>query len=325
MSYLHYLCVFGSSLPPVVVGGYHVLLCSVPLYLQLFVWRVYVLFTLFVFVRSSLPPVVCMRTHVLFTLFVFVRFLFTSSCLYEDSCLIYIICVCSVPLYLQLFTLEDSCLIYIIVCSFLFTSSCLQYEDSCLIYIICVCSVPLYLQLFVRGLMSYLNYLCLFGSSLPPVVYSMRTHVLFTLFVYLQFDSSLPPVVCMRTHVLFTLFVCVRFLFTSSCLQYEDSCLIYIICVCSFLFTSSCLQYDDSCLIYIICVCSVPLYLQLFVRGLMSYLHYLCLFGSSLPPVVCTRTHVLLPLFVFFGSSLPPVVYSMRTHVLLTLFVNVCA
>ena len=31
----------------------------------------------------------------------------------------------------------------------------------------------------------------------------------------------------------------------------------------------------------------------------MSYLHYLCLFGSSLPPVVCRRAHVLFMLFVF--------------------------
>jgi hypothetical protein len=46
---------------------------------------------------SSLPPVVCMRAHVLFMLFVFV---FTSSCLYEGSCLMYVICV---RLYLQLF------------------------------------------------------------------------------------------------------------------------------------------------------------------------------------------------------------------------------
>jgi hypothetical protein len=45
----------------------------------------------------SLCPVVCRRAHVLFTLFVFV---FISSCLYEGSCLIYVICVC---LYLQLF------------------------------------------------------------------------------------------------------------------------------------------------------------------------------------------------------------------------------
>jgi hypothetical protein len=31
----------------------------------------------------------------------------------------------------------------------------------------------------------------------------------------------------------------------------------------------------------------------------MSYLRYLCLFGLSLPPVVCRRDHVLLTLFVF--------------------------
>jgi hypothetical protein len=46
---------------------------------------------------SSLPPVVCRRADVLFMLFMFV---FTSSCLYEGSCFIYVICVC---LYLQLF------------------------------------------------------------------------------------------------------------------------------------------------------------------------------------------------------------------------------
>jgi hypothetical protein len=31
----------------------------------------------------------------------------------------------------------------------------------------------------------------------------------------------------------------------------------------------------------------------------MSYLCYLCLFGSSLPPVVCMRADVLFMLFVF--------------------------
>ena len=154
---------------------------------------------------SSLPPVVCRRAHVLFTLFVFVWFVFTSSC---------------------------------------------QQEGSCLIYIICVCLVRFYLQLFVGGLMSYLHYLCLFSSSLPPVV-SRRAHVLFTLFVFVQFA------------------------FTSSCLQ------------------------EGSCLIYVICVCSVRLYLQLLVGGLMTYLHYLCLFSSSLPPVVSRRTRVLFTLFVF--------------------------
>ena len=31
----------------------------------------------------------------------------------------------------------------------------------------------------------------------------------------------------------------------------------------------------------------------------MSYLRYMCLFGLSLPPVVCRRAHVLFTLFVF--------------------------
>ena len=31
----------------------------------------------------------------------------------------------------------------------------------------------------------------------------------------------------------------------------------------------------------------------------MSYLRYLCLFGLSLPPVVCRRAYVLFTLFVF--------------------------
>ena len=41
------------------------------------------------------------------------------------------------------------------------------------------------------------------------------------------------------------------------------------------------------------------------------------MFGSSLPPVVYRRAHVL---FRMFGSSLPPVVCR-RAHVLFTLFV----
>ena len=53
--------------------------------------------------------------------------------------------------------------------------------------------------------MSYLRYMCLFGSSLPPVV-------------------------CRRAHVLFTLYVFVWFVFTSSCLVFVW-----------FVFTSSCL------------------------------------------------------------------------------------
>jgi hypothetical protein len=43
----------------------------------------------------------------------------------------------------------------------------------------------------------------------------------------------------------------------------------------------------------------------------MSYLRYLCLFGSSLPPVVCRRAHFLLTLFVFVYVSWCP------THIVL--------
>jgi hypothetical protein len=38
----------------------------------------------------------------------------------------------------------------------------------------------------------------------------------------------------------------------------------------------------------------------------MSYLRYLCLFGSSLPPVVCRRAHVLFAyscLFAYWCST----------------------
>ena len=70
--------------------------------------------------------------------------------------------------------------------------------------------------------MSYLCYLCLFGSSLPSVV--CRSAELFVggLMSYLcylcLFGSSLPSVVCRRADVLFMLFVFVWFVFTFSCL-----------------------------------------------------------------------------------------------------------
>ena len=267
--------------------------CLVHLYLQLFVGGLISYLCYLCLFGSSLSLVVYRRAHILFMLFVFVWFIFTSSFLQEVSCLIYVICVCLVRLYCQLFVgglisylcylcLFDSSL-SLVVCRrshvlfmlfvivwFVFTSGCLQ-EVSYLIYVICVCLVRLYLQLFVGGLMSYLCYLCLFGSSLPPVV-------------------------CRRSHVLFTLFVFVWFIFTSSCL--EVSYLIYVILFVWFIFTSSCLQ-EFSYLIYVICVCLVRLYLQLFVGGLISYLCYLCLFGSSLPPVVCRKSHILFMLFVF--------------------------
>ena len=360
MSYLRYLCL---SLSPVVCRRAHVLftlfvfvfissclqegtcliyVICVCLYLQLFVGGH---MSYLRYLCLSLSPVVCRRAHVLFTLFVFV---FTSSCLQEGTCLIYVICVC---LYLQLFVgghmsyLRYLCLsLPPVVCRrahvlftlfvFVFISSCLQ-EGTCLIYVICVC---LYVQLFVGGHMSYLRYLCL---SLCPVV-CRRAHVLLMLFVFVFISSclqegtcliyvicvclylqlfvgghmsylrylclSLSPVVCRRAHVLFTLFV---FVFISSCLQ-EGTCLIYVICVCLYL---QLFVGGQTCLIYVICVC---LYLQLFVGGHMSYLRYLCL---SLSPVVCRRAHVLQK-GTLFVLSLPPVVCR-RAHVLFTLFVFV--
>ena len=88
------------------------------------------------YVCLSLPPVVCRRAHVLFMLCVFV---FTSSCFWEGSCFIYVICVC---LYLQLFVgglMSYLCYLCLflppVVCrrahvlfmfsKFVFTSSCL--------------------------------------------------------------------------------------------------------------------------------------------------------------------------------------------------------
>ena len=86
MSYLRYLCLFGSSLPPVVVQEgvcliYVICVCLVRLYLQLFVGGLMFYLCYLCLFGSSLPPVVCRRAHVLFILFVFVLFVFTSSCL----------------------------------------------------------------------------------------------------------------------------------------------------------------------------------------------------------------------------------------------------
>ena len=222
MSYLCYLCL---SLPPVVCRRVHVLFtfCSLCLYLQLFVGRLlsYLRYVRFVFISSclqegscliyvmfglSLPPVVCRTALVLFTLFSlrlylqlfvgglmsylrYVRVVFTSSCLQDCSCLIYVmfasslspvVCrrahvlftLCSLRLYLQLFV--GGLLSYLRYVRFVFISSCLQ-EGSCLIYVmfgsslppvVCrrahvlytLCSFRLYLQLFVGGLLSYLRY-----------------------------------------------------------------------------------------------------------------------------------------------------------------------
>ena len=373
---------FCSSLPSVVCKRAHVLytLCSVRLYLQLFVGGLmsYIRYVLFVVTSSclqegscliyvmfgqSLPPVVCRKAHVLFTLcsvrlyhqlFVeglmsylrYVLFVFTSSCLQEGSCLIYVmfcsslppvVCrrahvlftLCSVRLYLQLFV--GGLVSYLRYVLFVFTSSCLQ-EGSCLIYVMfcsslspvacrralvlfTLCSVRFYLQLFVGGIMSYLRYgMFVFTSSCLQEGSCL---------IYVMFCSSLPPVVCERVHVLYSLFsvrLClqlfvgglmfylryVRFLFTTSCMQ-EGSCLIYVM-FCSSLPPVVCRRAH-----VLFKLCYVRLYLQLFVGGLMSLLRYVlfvftsscmqegsCLiyvmFCSSLPPVVCRRAHVLFTL-----------------------------
>ena len=412
---------FASSLPPVVCRTAHVrfTLCSLRLYLQLFVGRlmsylryVHFVFTssclqedsclIYVMFTSSLSPVVCRRAHVLYTLFSlrrylqlfvgrllaylrYVRFVFTSSCLQEGSCLIYVmfasslppvVCrtahviftLCSLRLYLQLFV--GRLMSYLRYVHFVFTSSCLQ-ENSCLIYVMftsslspvvyrtalvlfTLCSLRLYLQLFVGGLMSYIRYF--------HFVFTCSCLQEGSCLIYVMFTSSLPPVVCRTAHVLFTLcslrlylqlFVgglmsylrYVHFVFTSSCLQ-EGSCLIFV------MFTSSLPPVVCRTAHVLFTLCSLRLYLQLFVGGLMSYLRYVlfvfscsclqegsCLiyvmFTSSLSPVVCRTAlflftlcslHLYFQLFVggscliyvMFTSSLPPVVCR-RAHVLFTL------
>ena len=141
---------------------------------------------IYVMFASSLPPVVCRRALVLFTLcslrlylqlFVggllsylrYVHFVFTSSCLQEGSCLIYVMFTSSLPP---------------VVCRrahFLFT----------------LCSVGLYLQLFVGGLLSYLRYVRFVFTSSCLQEGSCLIDVMFC--------SSLPAVVCRRALVLFTL------------------------------------------------------------------------------------------------------------------------
>ena len=118
---------FASSLSPVVCRTAHCL--------------IHVMFT------SSLSPVVCRRGHVFFTLcslrlylqlFVvglmsylrYVRFVFTSSCLQEGSCLIYV----------------------------MFTSSLPPVVCKRALVLFTLCSLRLYLQLFVGELLSYLRY-----------------------------------------------------------------------------------------------------------------------------------------------------------------------
>ena len=111
----------------------------------------------------SLPPVVCRRVHVLFTLWVlccdvrlylqlfvegFMSYLryefcvvmsvFTSSCLKEGSCLIYVMSS-------------------VLWCPSLPPVVCRRDNVLFTLWVLC-CDVRLYLQLFVGGIMSYLRY-----------------------------------------------------------------------------------------------------------------------------------------------------------------------
>ena len=358
-----------SFLSPVVCRRALVLItfCSGCLYLQLFVGVLlsYLRYARFVFISSwlqegscliyvmfgsSLPPVVCRRAHVLFTLcsgrrylqlFVgglmsylcYVRVVFTSSCLQDGSCLIYVmfasslspvVCrsalvlftLCSLRFYLQLFV--GVLLSYLRYVCFVFISSCLQ-DGSCLIYVmfgsslppvVCrralvlftLCSGRLYLQLFVGALLSYLRYVhfvfisgCLQeGSCL----------------IYVMFGSSLSPVVCRTAHVLFTL--CSLRLYLQ--LFVGRSCLIYV------MFTSSLSPVVCRRALVLFTLCSGRLYIQLFVGRLLSYSRYVrFVFISS-----CLQ-EVSYLIYVMFASSLSPVVYRRAYFIFLfTLFVFVC-
>ena len=108
MSYLRYLYLFGSSLPPVVVQEascliYVICICLVRLYPQLLYRRAYVLFTLFVFVWFVFTPSCCTGGRMSYLRYLY---LFGSSLppvvVQEGVCLIYVICICLVRLYPQL-------------------------------------------------------------------------------------------------------------------------------------------------------------------------------------------------------------------------------
>ena len=70
-----------------------------------------------------------------------------------------------------------------------------------------------------------------------------------------------------------------------------------LLCFCTFWVSCCAVSYD-----FRIKRCSVRLYLQVFVWGLMSYLHYLCLFEySDVQQILCC----VFVLFVFFLSCVP--------------------
>ena len=322
-----------------------------------------VVFFALVVIPAPSPPVVCRRLLVLSTLFVlFVHSgvqhilycvfcfschscTFTSSCLQEASCLIYVICVRLCIVVFSTYCVVFFVLVVIpahsppVVCRrllFLFTLFVLVCAQWCpahivLCFLFQLSFLHLHLQLFVSSCLqeaSCLIYvicvrLCIVVSSIYCVVF----------FVLVVIPAHSPPVVCRRLLVLLTLFVFV-------CVQW---CPAHI--VLCFLFQLSFLH----------------LHLQLFVGGFLSYLRYLCSFvhsgvqhilccvfcfschsctftssclqeASCLIHVICVRLCIVVSstycvvffVLVVIPAPSPPVVCR-RLLVLFTLFVFVCA
>ena len=105
-------------------------------------------------------------------------------------------------------------------------------------------------------------------------------------------------VVCKENHTICN--VCINLTHTmfgscfTSCLL-EGACLIYVNCVCLCIVVS-----NIHCVLLLLCFISSCFFFRI-----------QAMFSSSLPPVVCKRTHVLLTLFVFPGGQWCP------THIVL--------
>ena len=220
-----------------------------------------------------------MRAHVL--IFRYVRVVFTSSCLQDGSCLIYVmfgvrslppvVCRRALVLFTLCFTSPfiSSCLQagLMSLFTFMFGSSLSPVVCRTALVLFTLCSLRLYLQLFVGRLLSYLRcvrfvlYLQLIvggllsylrlcsGRLLPPVV--CRTG---SCLIYVMFASSLSPFVCRSDSWSYLRYV--RFV-------------LY-------------LQLIVGTALVLFTLCSLRLYLQLFVGGLLSYLCYVrVVFTSS--------------------------------------------
>ena len=342
MSYLCYLCLFGSSFLQFFVGGlcliYVICVCLVRLSSSS-LQEAYVLFMLFMFVWFVFPPVLC-RNLMSYLCYLC---LFGSSFLQffvGGLCLIYVIYVCLVRLSSS--SLQESYVLFMLFVSvwFVFPPVLCRRLMSYLCYL-CLFGSS-FLQFFVGGLMSYLCYLCLFGSSFLQffvgilcLIYVIcvclvrlsssslqESYVLFMLFVFVWF--VFPPVLCRRLMS----YLCYLCLFGSSFLQFFVGilCLIYVICVCLVRLSSSSLQ--EAYVLFMLFVFVWFVFPPVLCRNLMSYLCYLCLFGSSflqffvgglcLIYVICVclvrlsssslqEAYVLFMLFVFVWFVFPPV------------------